>query len=200
LQHEKVSNLLAKYIGKPISQIESLAPVLGSSLDLSAAGNSLNQGLGSSTLDLDLSSSLTISNNTALPHHLKGISDMEKALMLETADSAMDELIRLLRINEPLWIKSPADGRYVLHRDSYEKIFPRANHFKNSSARVESSKDSGMVTLSGMHLVEMILDSVSFPKSFFSYLLCCKINPQISILLLEINKFKQSIQFCRING
>uniref|UniRef100_A0A2N9EEN7 Homeobox domain-containing protein n=1 Tax=Fagus sylvatica TaxID=28930 RepID=A0A2N9EEN7_FAGSY len=157
--HEKVSNLLAKYIGKPISQIESLAPVLGSSLDLSAAGNSLNQGLGSSTLDLDLSSSLTISNNTALPHHLKGISDMEKALMLETADSAMDELIRLLRINEPLWIKSPADGRYVLHRDSYEKIFPRANHFKNSSARVESSKDSGMVTLSGMHLVEMILDS-----------------------------------------
>ncbi len=200
MQHEKVSNLLAKYIGKPISQIESLAPVLGSSLDLSAAGNSLNQGLGSSTLDLDLSSSLTISNNTALPHHLKGISDMEKALMLETAYSAMDELIRLLRINEPLWIKSPADGRYVLHRDSYEKIFPRANHFKNSSARVESSKDSGMVTLSGMHLVEMILDSVSFPKSFFSYLLCCKINPQISILLLEINKFKQSIQFCRING
>ena len=125
---------------------------------------------------------------------------MEKALMLETADSAMDELIRLLRINEPLWIKSPADGRYVLHRDSYEKIFPRVNHFKNSSARVESSKDSGMVTLSGMHLVEMILDSVSFPKSFFSYLLRCKINPQISILLLEINKFKQSIQFCRING
>lgn len=120
--------------------------------------------------------------------------------MLETADSAMDELIRLLRINEPLWIKSPADGRYVLHRDSYEKIFPRVNHFKNSSARVESSKDSGMVTLSGMHLVEMILDSVSFPKSFFSYLLRCKINPQISILLLEINKFKQSIQFCRING
>lgn len=154
MQHEKVSNLLAKYIGQPISQIESLLGVPRSSLDLSAGlGTSLNQRLGSPALDVDLGST-----NSASPYKLKGITDMaEKALMLEIAGSAMDELIRLLRIDEPLWIKSPADGRYVLHRDGYEKT----NHLKNSTARIESSKDSGMVTMSGMHLVEMIMDSVS---------------------------------------
>jgi len=164
LQHEKVSNLLAKYIGKPISQIESLMAAPRSSWDFSS-GTSLNQRLGSPALDLDLGST-----NSASASQSKGIPDMEKALMLETAATAMEELIRLLRIIEPLWIKSPADGRYVLHRESYEKMFPRANHLKNATARTESSKDSGMVMMSGVHLVEMIIDSVSAHDSFFSYI------------------------------
>lgn len=127
------------------------------SLDLSPGRTSLiNQRLGSPALDLDLGST-----NTASPYRLKGIPEMEKAIMLETAAGAMDELIRLLRISEPVWIKSPADGRYVLHRDSYERMFPRANHLRNATARIESSKDSGMVAMSGMHLIEMIIDSVS---------------------------------------
>jgi homeobox-leucine zipper protein len=154
-----VSNLLAKYIGKPISQIDSLmVGVPRSSLDLSPAGRTslINQRLGSPALDLDLGST-----NTASPYRLKGIPEMEKAIMLETAAGAMDELIRLLQINEPLWTESLADGRYVLHRDCYEKMFPRASHLRNATARIESSKDSGMVTMSGMHLVEMMIDSVS---------------------------------------
>ncbi|KAF3965987.1 hypothetical protein CMV_009874 [Castanea mollissima] len=149
--HEKVSCLLAKYIGKPISQIESSNPMLGSSMDVPAA-ISRNQGPGAA-LDQGHGSS------SPLTDQFKKISDTEKPLVLETAASAMDELIRLMRINEPLWIKSPADGGFVLHRDSYEKIFPRANHFTNSTARVEASKDSEIVTMNAMHLVEMILNS-----------------------------------------
>ncbi|XP_059451983.1 homeobox-leucine zipper protein ROC8-like [Corylus avellana] len=161
-EHEKVSNLLAKYIGKPISQIESLMGVPRSSLDFSPGRTSLiSQRLESPALDLDLGST-----NTASPYRLKGIPEMEKAIMLETAAGAMDELIRLLRINEPVWIKSPADGRYVLHRDSYERMFPTANHLRNATARIESSRDSGMVAMSGMHLVEMIIDSDKWSDLF----------------------------------
>nr|XP_023870350.1 homeobox-leucine zipper protein ROC8-like [Quercus suber] len=150
-EHEKVSCLLAKYIGKPISQIESSTPMLGSSMDVPAA-ISRNQGPGAA-FDQGHGSS------SPLTYQFKNISDTEKPLVLETAASAMDELIRLMRINEPLWIKSPADGGLVLHRDSYDKIFPRANHFTNSTARVEASKDSEIVTMNAMHLVEMILNS-----------------------------------------
>lgn len=164
MQHEKVSNLLANYIGKPISQFESGIPTVPRSSLGFSTGTSMNSRMGNPALDLG-----PASNNTTFPYQLKGIPNMEKALMLETAASAMDELVRLLRINEPLWIKTLDDGRYVLHHESYEKIFPRIGHFKNSSARVESSKDSDIVTVGGMHLVEMILDSVSAHNTFFSY-------------------------------
>ncbi|KAG2715294.1 hypothetical protein I3760_03G069400 [Carya illinoinensis] len=165
-EHEKVSNLLAKYIGKPISQFESLIPMVPRSSLGFSPGTPMNPRLGNPALDLDLSYSPASSNNTAFPYQLKGIPNMEKALMLETAAGAMDELIRLLQINEPLWIKSLDDGRYVLHHENYGKLFPRINHFKNSSARVESSKDSDVVTVSGMHLLEMILDSEKWVNLF----------------------------------
>lgn len=159
MQHEKVSALLTKYIGKPLSQIDSLIPIRGSSLEFSMAGFPI-QRMGSPALDLELNPG--IADHLSMPfQQFKGIPDMEKALMSETAASSMEELIRLLRINEPLWIRTQPDGKYTIHRDSYDKIFPRTNHFKGSNARTESSKDSGMVSITGMNLVEMFLDTVS---------------------------------------
>lgn len=157
-QHEKVSNLLAKYIGKPISQLESLLPVLGSSLELSPR-SSLSQIGGSPAVDL--LSDPVILNGTATPCQSRAINDLENALMLETAATALEELIRLLRIDEPLWMKTLNDGKYILHRDTYDKIFPRPNHFKSSTAWTESSKASGVVTMSAMQLVDVFLDAVS---------------------------------------
>lgn len=134
-------------------------PIRGSSLEFSMAGFPI-QRLGSPALDLELNPG--IADHMSMPfQQFKGIPDMEKALMSETAASSMEELIRLLRINEPLWIRTQPDGKYTIHRDSYDKIFPRTNHFKGSNARTESSKDSGMVTVTGMNLVEMFLDTVS---------------------------------------
>ncbi|XP_048328590.2 homeobox-leucine zipper protein ROC8 [Ziziphus jujuba] len=158
-EHEKVSNLLAKYIGKPISQIESLAAAQGLTVDLDLGGSSLNQGIGGPGLDLDLTSGGGFASNRAFPYHFRAIPDMEKTLMAETAASAMEELVKLLRIDDPLWVQSPVDGRCTIHRDSYEKIFPRSNHFKTSSARMESSKDSGMVIMNAMQLVDMFMDT-----------------------------------------
>ncbi|KAI5591210.1 hypothetical protein BDE02_04G063800 [Populus trichocarpa] len=145
-EHEKVSTLLTKYIGKSISQIDSLTPGAGSSHGVLTT----NPGI-----DLERNPGL---DNSQLVYKRRGILDMEKALMAETAASAADELVRLLRVNEPLWIKSPSDGRYILDRVGYEKLYPRDSHFKSSNARVESSKDSAMVIMPGMDLVDMFLD------------------------------------------
>lgn len=224
LQHEKVSNLLSKYIGKPISQIESLAAAQAVPMDyLSLPGNNnsvTNQGLVDQPtpppgLDLDLSSggahafgNFSNTSTTAIPTcHIRAIPDLEKALMSETAAAAMDELVRLLQIDDPLWVKSPSGGRCSLHRDTYESVFPRANHFKTSSARFESSKYSAVVVLNAMNLVDMLLDSVSgfilyflispfsmgehtcikilTPSKVISQLFSCRINGQISFLLLS---------------
>ncbi|OWM64362.1 hypothetical protein CDL15_Pgr020328 [Punica granatum] len=160
--YEKVSNLLTRYIGRPISQIESLMPVRGSSLDCPSATFS-NQGVGNPSSDLNVAPAKT----SALPlYQAKGIPEMEKALMVETAAGALDELTKLLRLNEPLWTKSSADGRYLLLRDSYDKIFPRSNHFKSSSARFESSKDSVLVAMNSVNLVDTFLDADKWADMF----------------------------------
>ncbi|CAN6700196.1 unnamed protein product [Malus baccata var. baccata] len=135
-EHDKVaSSLLSKYKGKPLSHIKSLAPVVGSS----------------PPLRLNLT-------NTAIAYQLNENVQMEKALMKDIAASAMEELIKLFQIDKPVWMKSPTDGRYLLNRDNYDKMFPKANHFRNSCACVESSKDSGVVHISAAYLVDMFLD------------------------------------------
>ncbi|KAM1017845.1 hypothetical protein ACFX2A_048357 [Malus domestica] len=151
-EHDKVaSSLLSKYKGKPLSHIKSLAPVVGSSQNLSP-GCSLNHVIvRSPPLRLNLT-------NTAIAYQLNENVQMEKALMKDIAASAMEELIKLFQIDKPVWMKSPTDGRYLLNRDNYDKMFPKANHFRNSCARVESSKDSGVVHISAAYLVDMFLD------------------------------------------
>ncbi|TQD88460.1 hypothetical protein C1H46_025984 [Malus baccata] len=157
--HDKVASLLSKYIGKPLSQIESLASVVGSTLDLSQ-GCSINQGIiGSPPLDLNLTS-------PTFSYQLQEIPEMEKTLMADIAASALEELVKLFQIDEPLWVKSTAYGRYFLNRGNYDKIFPRTNQFKTSSARIESSKDSGVVTISAATLVDMFLDSNKWEELF----------------------------------
>ena len=192
LQHDKVASLLSKYIGKPPSQIESLASVVGSTLDLSL-GCSTNQGIiGSPPLNLNLTS-------PALAYQIQEIPEREKKLMADIAASAMEELVSLFQIGEPLWVKSTADGRYFLSRDDYDKLFPKVNQFKTSGAHVESSKDSGLVAISAATLVDMFLDSVSsithsfiiFPIYTEKVILHCW-NDQ--------TRSRKTIYFCRING
>ena len=173
MQLDRVSSIAAKYIGRPISQLPPVQPVHISSLDLSM-GSFGGQGMGSGpSLDLDLlpgsSSSIPI-----MPFQGTGISDMDKSLMADVAENAMVELLRLLQTNEPFWMKSSTDGRDVLNLESYERIFPRANrHFKGPNVRIEASRDSGVVIMNSLALVDMFMDSVSelaFLVSFsFSY-------------------------------
>lgn len=116
-------------------------------------------GLGGPSLDLDLD---LIPASSNLAFQLPSISDMDKSLMTDVAGNAMEELLRLLQTNEPLWMKSSIDGRDVLNLESYQRIFPRAmSHLKNPNVRIEASRDSGLVIMNGLALVDMFMDSVS---------------------------------------
>lgn len=116
-------------------------------------------GLGGPSLDLDLhGSSSTIRN---LPFPPMVITEMDKSLMTDIAANAMEELLRLLQTNEPLWMKSSIDGRDVLNLESYERLFLRPNsHLKNPNIRIEASRDSGVVFMNSLALVDMFMDVV----------------------------------------
>lgn len=164
---DRVSSIAAKYIGRPISQLPPVQPVHISSLDFRMASfDGYGVGAGPS-LDLDLlpGSSSSMPN---LPFQPVVISDMDKSLMSDIAANAMEELLRLLQTNEPLWIKSTNDGKDVLNLESYERIFPKPNntHFKSPNIRVEASRDSGVVIMNGLALVDMFMDSNKWVELF----------------------------------
>lgn len=104
-----------------------------------------------------------------LPFPPMTISDMDKSLMADVAANAMDELIRLLQSNEPLWMKSD-DRQEKLNLESYRTIFRSPySHLKNPNVRTEASRDSGVVIMSASALVTMFMDAV---RSLFFFRLC----------------------------
>ncbi|OIW20604.1 hypothetical protein TanjilG_16103 [Lupinus angustifolius] len=164
---ERVSSIAAKYIGRPISQLPSIQPIHMSSLDLSM-GSFVTQGLSvGPSLDLDLLPGNGTSSSMQNVPYQPTLSDMDNSLMSDIASNAMEELIRLLQTNEPLWMKSSTDGRDVLNIDTYERMFPKPNsHSKNPNVRIEASRDSGVVIMNGLTLVDMFMDPNKWMELF----------------------------------
>ncbi|CAN6717330.1 unnamed protein product [Malus baccata var. baccata] len=163
---DRVSSIAAKYIGRPISQLPPVQPIHISSLDLSMASFGAH-GLAGPSLDLDLLPGSASSTMPNLPYQPPGFSDMDKSLMTDIAANAMAELLKLLQTNDPLWMKSSTDGGDFLNLETYERIFPRAtSHSKNPYVRIEASRDSGVVIMSGLALVDMFIDLNKFAELF----------------------------------
>ncbi|XP_019710626.1 homeobox-leucine zipper protein ROC8 isoform X2 [Elaeis guineensis] len=160
---DRVSSFASKYLGRPVTQLPSVQPMAMSSLDLSMGGYS-NPG-PSSSLDLDL---LSGGSSTVMPFPFSAaVSEIEKPLMVDLATRAMEELIRLVQTDEPLWVKVGHDGREVLHLETYERIFPRPGHqFKYADLHTEASRDSTVVIMNSIALVDMFIDASKWAELF----------------------------------
>jgi homeobox-leucine zipper protein len=170
VQLDRVSSLTSKYLGRPITQLPPVQPLsMSSSLDLSVGGLG-SPALGPS-LDLDL---LSGGSSGYPPFHLPmTVSELERPMMAEMATRAMDELIRMAQAGEHLWVKTAGggpDGREVLNVDTYDSIFAKpGGSFRGPDVHVEGSRDSGLVFMSAIGLVDMFMDSVTL----FSAPGCC---------------------------
>ncbi|XP_040874362.1 homeobox-leucine zipper protein HDG11 [Glycine max] len=123
--------------------------------EIHQVSNNSNNNL--SALELD---AVQILNNDMLPQPMKSLSkDMDSVQMLKIAEDAMEELMKLLSLNEPFWFRSLLDGKFNLRHDCYKRIFGRSNCLSGPHVRMESSKDSRVVKMSGAQLVEMFLNS-----------------------------------------
>ncbi|ESW19454.1 hypothetical protein PHAVU_006G126500 [Phaseolus vulgaris] len=165
-EHEKVSRLLSRYLESqmlPPDQFQQgFFPIIGSSSNASH-GNPMNQVIGASSSH-DPNLALQMMDGGYNVYASEGI---EKNLMAKVAATAMDELIRLLRINEPFWIKSSTqDGKLYLLLENYQKMFPKTKHFKGPNVRIEATKESGIVSINSLQLVDMFLDSNKWVNLF----------------------------------
>jgi homeobox-leucine zipper protein len=170
VQLDRVSSLTSKYLGRPITQLPPVQPLSMSSLDLSVGGLGSPAALGPS-LDLDLLSGASSGLAFQLP---TPVSEMERPMMAEMAARAMDEFIRVAQAGDHLWVKTSGvpDSREVLNVDTYDNIFAKpGSSFRGPDVHVEGSRDSGLVFMSAIGLVDVFMDSVMMAReSFFFFL------------------------------
>lgn len=162
---DRVCALAGKFLGRPISSLPN------SSLELGVGGN--NNGFNvmnnvSSTLP-DFSGGmnnnpLAIVSPSTRPTTLVGGFDrsVERSMFLELALAAMDELVKMAQTSEPLWIRSLEGGREILNHDEYSRTFTPCIGLRPNGFVSEASRETGMVIINSLALVETLMDSVSF--------------------------------------
>ncbi|XP_042432796.1 homeobox-leucine zipper protein ROC8-like [Zingiber officinale] len=143
---DRVSNLTSKYLGRPIAhQHHLLLP------------KSVPQGGGAPP---------SFDPSPSIPYSLRQISDSDKPMLMDMASYAMDEVIQLLQLGEPLWVKSASNGAEVLELQAYQRKFPKPHQPKFSGTRTEASRDSATVTMSCRMLVDAFMTPSKWMELF----------------------------------
>ncbi|XP_039061410.1 homeobox-leucine zipper protein ANTHOCYANINLESS 2-like [Hibiscus syriacus] len=172
---DRVCALAGKFLGRPIST----PPMPISSLELGVGTNGFG---GLSTVSLaattwplgpyfggGVTNSLPpVATTTNRP--ASGVTGLdrsvERSMFLELALAAMDELIKMDQTDEPLWIRSLEDGREMLNHDEYLRIFTPCIGLKPTGFESEASRETGMVIINSLALVETLMDSNRWAEMF----------------------------------
>lgn len=91
-------------------------------------------------------------------------SEADKPMIVELAVAAMEELMRTAQVGEPLWVTAGDNSTEILNEDEYLRTFPRGIGPKPLGLKSEASRESAVVIMNHINLVEILMDVVI--KSF----------------------------------
>ena len=94
---------------------------------------------------------------------------IERSIVLELALAAMDELVKMAQTDEPLWIRSLEGGREILNHDEYTRTITPCIGLRPNGFVTEASRQTGMVIINSLALVETLMDSVSLSTTFHTF-------------------------------
>ena len=156
VQIDRISAIAAKYVGKPMVSF----PVLSSPLAAAAARSPLDLA-GAYGVQPSLGADM-FSAGDLLRSVSGGQLDVDKPMIVELAVAAMDELIQMARLDEPLWaapglVDGPTEA---LNEEEYGRMFPRGLGPKQYGLKSEASRDSAVVIMTHANLVEILMDVV----------------------------------------
>ncbi|XP_059661867.1 homeobox-leucine zipper protein PROTODERMAL FACTOR 2-like [Cornus florida] len=155
---DRISSIAAKYVGKPVlgqTHLSSHGP--SRSLDLGVA----NFGLQSSMLG-------EMYGAGDLLRSVTGPTEADKPMIIELAVAAMEELITMTQAGEPLWMRSPDSATESLSEDEYLRTFPRGLGPKPLGLKSEASRESAIVIMNHINLVEILMDVNQWSNVFSS--------------------------------
>ncbi|EEF43907.1 homeobox-leucine zipper protein MERISTEM L1 isoform X1 [Ricinus communis] len=155
---DRLSGIAAKYIGKPISSLSHLSSHLPSrSLDLGVSNFGTQSGyVGEMYGATDFLRSIT------------GPTEAEKPMIVELAVAAMEELMRMAQAGDPLWVPGENSTTEVLNEEEYLRAFPRGIGPRPLGLRSEASRESAVVIMNHVNLVEILMDVNQWSTVFCS--------------------------------
>ncbi|KAL4585459.1 hypothetical protein LXL04_010080 [Taraxacum kok-saghyz] len=145
---DRISGIAAKYVGKPMLSYPNLSPHGPTrSLDLGVASFSPQQGMVGDMFGAN-----------DLLRSVSGPTEADKPIIIELAVAAMEELIRMAHAGEPLWVPSSDNSSETLSEDEYLRTFPRGIGPKPLGLKSEASRESAVVIMNHITLVEILMD------------------------------------------
>lgn len=166
---DRVCALAGKFLGRPVSSLSNSLPgpaMPSSSLELGVGSNGFT-GLSTVATTLPLGpdfSSLPVGTPTR-----SSTTGLERSMFLELALAAMDELVKMAQTDEPLWLRSLEGGREVLNQEEYIRMFTPCIGIKPNDFVTDATRETGMVIINSLALVETLMDSVSQLTNFIYF-------------------------------
>ncbi|XP_022776631.1 homeobox-leucine zipper protein HDG2-like isoform X2 [Durio zibethinus] len=139
---DRISAIAAKYVGKPLVNY----PLLSSPM----APRPLDFGAQPGTGDMYGAGDLLRS--------ISAPSEADKPMIIELAVAAMEELVRMAQICEPLWMTSLDGTTSMLNEEEYIRTFPRGIGPKPTGFKCEASRETAVVIMNHISIVEILMD------------------------------------------
>ncbi|XP_060189986.1 homeobox-leucine zipper protein ROC7-like [Lycium barbarum] len=104
--------------------------------------------------------------NAHLQQEHERMSEIEKSSIIEVAVEAMEELLQMARMGEPLWLSSIYNETIFLNEEEYMKRFHRGSGRKAQEIKTEASRENAIVIMNHIHLVEILMDTNHWASLF----------------------------------
>ncbi|KAK7308161.1 hypothetical protein VNO77_41758 [Canavalia gladiata] len=143
---DRISGIAAKYVGKPVTSYSNLTSHNNNHVSVVNYGGTVGEMYGGS--------------DPTLVRSVPAPSDADKPMIVELAVAAMEELTRLAHAGDPLWVRVPGNQYHteILNEDEYLRAFPRGIGPKSLGLRSEASRESAVVVMSHVSLVDILMD------------------------------------------
>ncbi|KAK1686536.1 hypothetical protein QYE76_047384 [Lolium multiflorum] len=183
----RVCTLATKFLGKPVSLLSPMQlqpqhlsmPLPNSSLELAVGGIGGIGSMQQATLHggmSDYAGGASSSMGTVItPARAAGSAalasmvDIDRSVFLEIAISAMDELVKMAQMGDPLWVTTGLPGspsKETLNFDEYHSTFQSIG-MKPVGFVSEASRESGLVIIdNSVALVETLMDERRWSDMF----------------------------------
>lgn len=170
----RICALANKFLGRPLSSLATPIPVPSSTsgLQLGVGRNGMG-GLNASgnglPMGFDLGDGVASSSSMMMPLMKSSMGMIgnempsERSMFIDLALAAMDELVKMAQPDTALWIKSSESGKETLNHEEYIRtVSSPCIGMKPSGFVTEATRDSCMVIINSLALVETLMDTVCF--------------------------------------
>lgn len=149
---DRISAIAAKYVGKPMVNYPLLSSPVGA-----PRGSPLELGVGNFGPQGGIGGEIYGASGDLL-RPISAPSEADKPMIIELAVAAMEELIRMAQMGEPLWMTSLDGASAVLNEEEYVRTFPRGIGPKPAGFKCEASRETAVVIMNHINLVEILMD------------------------------------------